>query len=146
MKKQTKEQVRKKMQAVKSSGSKIETALTKALWTKGYHYRKNNRKVFGTPDLTFKQLKIAIFVDGEFWHGKNWKVRKYDHKTNKKFWFNKIEKNIARDKLVNRTLKKNGWQVLRFWGNDIENNLEVCVKTIEQVLEQNKSKFSLKKD
>ncbi|MCL4547181.1 MAG: very short patch repair endonuclease [Bacteroidetes bacterium] len=137
MRKQTTEQVRRKMQAVKSSGSKIETALAKALWGKGYRYRKNNKTVFGTPDITFKQLKIAIFVDSEFWHGKNWEVRKYDHKTNKKFWYTKIENNIARDKLVNRTLKKSGWQVLRFWGNDIENKLEFCVKKIEQLIKNN---------
>lgn len=134
MKEQTTEQISKKMQAVKSSGSKIETTLARAIWVKGYRYRKNDKTVFGTPDLTFKQLKIAIFVDSEFWHGKNWKVRKYDHKTNKKFWYTKIENNIARDKLVNRTLKKSGWQVLRFWGKDIESNLKVCVEKTEQLI------------
>lgn len=133
MRNQEVEPVNKKMQSVKSSGSKIETALAKALWGKGFHYRKNDKTVFGTPDLTFKQLKIAIFVDSEFWHGKNWKVRKYDHKTNKKFWYNKIENNIARDKLVTRILKKGGWKVLRFWGQEIETNIEQCVKRIESV-------------
>jgi len=133
MKKQTTEQVNKKMQAVKNSGSKIETALAKALWRNGHRYRKNDRSVFGTPDLTFKQIKIAIFVDGEFWHGKNWKHRKHDHRTNKKFWHNKIETNIARDKTVNRTLTKEGWQVLRFWGCEIETDLETCVKKIERI-------------
>ena len=120
MKKQAAEQVNKKMQAVKSSGSKIEKLLTKALWKNGHRYRKNDRSVLGTPDLTFKQAKIAIFVDSEFWHGKNWRERKYDHKTNKKFWFSKIEQNIRRDKLVNQKLSKSGWKVLRFWGEDIK--------------------------
>lgn len=139
MSKQTAEQIRAKMRAVKSSGSKIETALAKALWASGHRYRKNNKSVFGTPDLTFKQLKIAIFVDSEFWHGKNWKARKYDHKIHKKFWHNKIEKNIARDKLVNKMLRKSGWQVIRFWGKEIENNLSGCVKKIEDVKNQNKN-------
>lgn len=72
----TKEQRRKNMQAVKSKGSKIETLLAKALWAKGYRYRKNDRTVFGNPDLTFKKHKIAIFCDSEFWHGKDWELRK----------------------------------------------------------------------
>lgn len=131
MRKETAEQIRTKMQAVKSSGSKIETTLAKALWKNGHRYRKNNRSVFGTPDLTFKQIKMAIFVDSEFWHGKNWKVRKYDHKTNKIFWHNKIERNIRRDKIVNRILRKDGWCVLRFWGEEIVSDLEKCVKKIE---------------
>lgn len=133
MSKQTAEQIRSKMQAVKSSGSKIEKALAKALWQNGHRYRKNNRSVFGNPDLTFKHIKIAIFVDSEFWHGKNWRVRKNDHKTNKKFWHNKIERNIKRDKIVNRTLKKDGWHVLRFWGKEIETDLQKCVTKIEVV-------------
>lgn len=60
------------MQAVKASGSKIEIILDKALFARGYRYRKNNPKVFGKPDFTFGKYKIAIFVDGEFWHGKDW--------------------------------------------------------------------------
>ncbi len=63
------------MQAVRSKGSKIEIALAKALWSKGYRYRKHNKTVFSRPDFTFKSKKIAIFVDSEFWHGKDWKRR-----------------------------------------------------------------------
>lgn len=70
------------MQAVKSIGSKIELALSKELWKLGYRYRKNDKSVFGKPDLTFKKYKIAVFVDSEFWHGKDWELRKHDHKSN----------------------------------------------------------------
>jgi DNA mismatch endonuclease Vsr len=80
MDKLTPEQRRKNMQAVKSKGSKIETLLAKELWKKGYRYRKNDKTVYGKPDLTFKKYKIAVFVDSEFWHGKNWKERKNDKK------------------------------------------------------------------
>lgn len=134
MDKLTPEQRRKNMQAVKAKGSVIEVTLAKALWAKGYRYRKNNKSVFGKPDLTFKRQKIAVFVDGDFWHGKNWKQRKHDHKSNQEFWHAKIEKNMARDKLVNRTLKKEGWTVLRFWGSDIKKNLETCIAKIEAAL------------
>jgi len=130
MDKLTKDQRRKNMQAVKSSGSKIETTLAKALWSMGYRYRKNDKTVFGKPDITMKRYKLAIFVDSEFWHGKDWSKRKYDHKSNKKFWINKIERNIQRDKEVNRKLRKEGWKVLRFWGSRIKKNVDECVVTI----------------
>jgi len=81
----TKEQRRKNMQAVKATGSKIETALAKELFSRGLRYRKNDKTVFGKPDLTFKKYKIAVFVDSEFWHGKDWHIRKHQHKTNKRF-------------------------------------------------------------
>lgn len=130
MDRHTKEQRRKNMQAVKSKGSKIEIALAKALWDIGYRYRKNDKGVFGRPDITLKKHKIAIFVDSEFWHGKNWKERKHDHKTNKKFWTKKIEGNIKRDKVVNKQLAKEGWIVVRFWGKDIEGKLDKCINKI----------------
>lgn len=114
MDKHTKEQRRRNMQAVKSKGSKIETALAKALWARGFRYRKNNKTVFGKPDFTFKQLKIAIFVDSEFWHGKDWEIKKHEHKSNRDFWHKKIERNIERDKEVNQKLKEENWKVLRF--------------------------------
>src|SRR5699024_5370029 len=108
MDKLTKEQRRKNMQANKATGTKPELLLAKTLYGRGHRYRKNNKTVFGKPDLTFKRLKLAIFVDGEFWHGKDWEKRKFNHKTNKKFWHDKIERNIERDKEVNTELKEQG--------------------------------------
>lgn len=128
------EQRSKNMQAIKAKGSKIETTLAKALFAQGYRYRKNDSTVFGKPDLTFKRIKLAIFVDSEFWHGKNWRVKKLEIKSNKEFWQNKIESNIKRDKEVTRTLKKTGWTVLRFWGKEIEKNLDFCILKIERAL------------
>jgi DNA mismatch endonuclease Vsr len=127
----TKEQRSKNMQAIKDRGSKIETTLAKALFAKGYRYRKNDHTVFGKPDLTFKKYKLAIFVDSEFWHGKDWPRTKHNHKSNIDFWHNKIQRNIKRDKNVNEKLKKEGWKVLRFWGKQITTNLEKCVLKIQ---------------
>jgi DNA mismatch endonuclease Vsr len=118
----TKEQRRKNMQAVKATGSKIETALAKSLFARGHRYRKNDRTVFGKPDLTFKKIKLAVFVDSEFWHGKDRETKKHDHKSNQDFWLPKIERNIQRDKEVNKRLKREGWKVLRFWGKQVEKN------------------------
>lgn len=138
MDKLTKEQRRKNMQAVKSKGSKIETLLAKELWIRGHRYRKNNKTVYGKPDLTFKKHKIAIFVDSEFWHGKDWKEKKKDHKSNQEFWHKKIERNIERDREFNDYLIKTGWQVLRFWGRQIETELVNCVQKIENTINEAK--------
>jgi DNA mismatch endonuclease Vsr len=136
------EQRRKNMQAVKSKNSKIELAIGKSLWANGLRYRKNNKTVYGKPDFTFKKLKIAIFCDSEFWHGKDWINRKNDIKSNKEFWIPKIERNIQRDIEVNEKLLKEGWIVLRFWGNEILKNLSSCtnliIKTIDETKRKNK--------
>ena len=132
------------MQAVKSHGSKIELALLKELWKRGYRYRKNDKTVFGKPDLTFKNIKLAIFVDSEFWHGKNWTERKHDHKSNQDFWHTKIERNISRDKEVNEHLTKNGWNVLRFWGNQVTKNMLLCLSEIEQEIQARKDEIKRK--
>ena len=92
-----KEQRRKNMQAIRSTNTKMEVALAKALWASGHRYRKNDKTVFGKPDLTFKQLKIAVFVDSEYFHGKDWVILKHRINTNRKFWWNKIETNMKRD-------------------------------------------------
>lgn len=129
------------MQANKSTGTKPELLFATTLHTRGHRYRKNNKTVIGKPDLTFKKIKLAIFIDGEFWHGKNWEERKNDHKTNREFWINKIERNIERDKEVNCRLQAQGWTVLRFWSKEIEKNLLSCVLQVEKVIKELKMKF-----
>ena len=119
------------MKAVKSKGSKIELMLGKAMWAKGLRYRKNDKNVFGKPDFTFKKYKVAVFCDSEFWHGKDWDQKKYEHKSNIKFWHQKIGRNIERDKEVNSELLKEGWKVLRFWGKEIEKDLLHCMVKVE---------------
>lgn len=128
------------MQAIRSSNTKAEILLAKALFSKGYRYRKNNKSVFGTPDLTFKKIKLAIFVDGEFWHGKDWENRKNKIETNKEYWIKKIESNIKRDIKVNDILLNQNWTVLRFWAKDIEKKLDYCVSKIENVIKSLKEK------
>ena len=127
----TPQQRSKNMRAIRSTNTKAEIRLAKSLWNLGYRYRKNNRTVFGTPDLTFKKLKIAIFVDSEFFHGKDWETQKDRVKTNTEFWQKKIERNIQRDIEVNNYLESQNWKVLRFWSAEIEKNLEECVATIQ---------------
>lgn len=127
------------MQAIRNKNSEIERILAKELWQKGYRYRKNDKTVFGKPDLTFKGLKIAIFADSEYFHGKDWEKKKNSIKTNTIFWQKKIEQNVLRDKIVTETLLKNNWEVLRFWGDDIKKNLDFCVAQIITTIEKRKN-------
>ena len=133
MERHSSEQRSKNMQAVKSSGSKEELAIAKALWHRGLRYRKNNKTVFGKPDFTFKKYKIAIFVDSEFFHGKDFETKKKPV-NNAEFWDKKIRRNIQRDNEVNAYLKEQGWTVLRFWSNEIKKNLADVVDAIESAI------------
>ena len=131
----TPQQRSKNMQAVRSTNTKDEVRLAKALWHLGYRYRKNNKTVFGKPDFTFKKLKIAIFIDSEFFHGKDWKTRKKPQ-TNPEFWIKKIERNMQRDIEVNTHLESQNWKILRFWSNDIKKNLDSCILEIQNAISE----------
>ena len=140
MDKLTKEQRSKNMQAIKNKGTKDEVLLAKKLWRIGLRYRKNDNSVFGKPDLTFKRYKIAIFIDSEFFHGKDWETEKYKIKSNREFWWPKIERNITRDITVNQVLENAGWKVIRFWSKSMRKNIDACVETIMHILIEEKDK------
>ncbi|GAB1359562.1 hypothetical protein MASR1M31_13470 [Porphyromonadaceae bacterium] len=126
----TKEQRYRNMHANKGKGTMLELLFGKLLWNAGVRYRKNDKLVFGTPDFTIRNLKIAIFCDGEFWHGRNWEIRKKDHKNNCDFWYSKIQRNIERDNEVNKTLQMQGWNVFRFWETEITKEPDKCLNII----------------
>ena len=126
----TPQQRRKNMQHVRNKDSRIEIILRRALWAEGVRYRKNTNRVFGHPDIAMIGLKIAVFCDSEFWHGYDWENRKNDIKSNREFWIPKIERNIQRDIEVTEHLEKEGWIVLRFFGKEIINDTDNCIKTI----------------
>ncbi|MBP3195938.1 MAG: very short patch repair endonuclease, partial [Butyrivibrio sp.] len=118
----TKDQRRKNMQHIKAKNTKIEVLLRKELWKRGYRYRKNYDKLPGSPDIALTKYKIAIFCDGEFFHGKDWEVLKpkLKNSNNSEFWISKISRNREHDSEVNKKLLFEGWTVIRFWGNDIK--------------------------
>lgn len=125
------------MRAIKNKGTKGEMLLAKALWKAGCRYRKNDKSVYGKPDFSFKKKKVAIFVDSEFFHGKDWETEKFRIKSNRDFWWPKIERNMERDTEVNETLNLHGWKVIRFWSADIFKNLDSCLETILNALNKN---------
>lgn len=132
----TKEQRHKNMQHIRSCNTKIEVLLRRALWEKGYRYRKNYKELPGKPDIALTKYKIAIFCDGEFFHGKDWEVLRprLEKSNNSEFWISKISRNRERDDDVNKKLLFMGWTVIRFWGNDIKKHTDECVKVIEEAI------------
>ena len=131
----TKEQIHNNMSSVKNRNTDLEKKLCCALRDVGIvSFCQNDRTVFGSPDIVFKSRKIAVFCDGDFWHGRNWESAKNDIKSNKAFWIDKIESNIKRDLEVNERLRKEGWLVLRFWGSQIKTDVMSCVKSIQNAL------------
>ena len=136
----TTSQRRKSMQGNKSSGTKIEIILGKAMYAAGLRYRKNNKSILGTPDFSFKKYKVVVFADGDFWHGKDWETRRKKIGANAAFWFEKIERNIERDYKVTKALCEDGWTVLRFWETDIRKNTEGCVAKVSEAITEAKKK------
>ena len=135
MDKLTPEQRKKCMRANKSTGTKPELVLAKAMWALGLRYRKNSGSIFGKPDFSFKKYKVAVFVDGEFWHGKDWEQKKAEIKGNREFWIAKIERNIKRDIEVTGRLKAEGWTVLRFWSNDVVKDTTSCAEKVKEIIQ-----------
>lgn len=119
-----------RMSRIRSKETGIEVTLRRALFAAGLRYRKNYRQASGCPDIAFAGLRIAVFCDSSFWHGRDMHKMEMRLRTNKTFWLNKINSNIARDRHVDLTLKEAGWKVLRFWDEDIEHRLDKCVKLI----------------
>jgi DNA mismatch endonuclease (patch repair protein) len=122
------------MRKIKAKNTTPEIILRKALWNEGIRYRKENKGIIGNPDIVIKKYRLAIFIDGEFWHGFNWKEKKEKIKSNREYWIKKIEKNIARDKLNNQLLKEQNWIVLRFWEHEIKRDLKKCVEKVKNDL------------
>ena len=129
----SKEKRSKIMAAIRSKNTKPELALRKALWSKGLRYRVHYGKE--KIDIAFPSKKLAIFVDGCFWHG--CPIHSHVPKSNKSYWLPKLKKNIERDSAKNKRLMENGWKVLHFWEHELVEIEPVLVK-IQEVMEPDK--------
>lgn len=133
--KKTSDQISYNMSRIKNKNTTIELRLEEELRKRGLTtFVRNQKGIPGKPDFVFEARKVVVFCDGDFWHGFNWEVTKNTVHSNKEFWINKIEKNMARDAKVNAILAEQGWRILRFWGHDIKKNLDQCADTVEAAL------------
>ena len=127
-------QTRKRMSRVRLKGGKAEQLLAKALWRKGYRYRKNDKRLPGSPDIAILKHRIAVFVDGEFWHGQNWETRKERLQRNREYWIEKIEENMARDRRNDLLLQDLGWTTVHFWEKEVLKQPDDCIAMIEETI------------
>jgi DNA mismatch endonuclease (patch repair protein) len=118
------------MSKIRGKNTKPELLFRKALWKRGIRYRINSKKLPGKPDISIQKYKLAIFIDGEFWHGYNWNERKETININRGFWIPKIERNMQRDEEVNQQLADLDYTVFRFWERDIKAELDKCINDI----------------
>ena len=135
----TREQRHKNMSHIRSKDTKPEVLLRKALWKRGIRYRKNYAALPGKTDIALTRYKIAIFVDGDFWHARDHQDSPGEQvASNKEYWQNKLKNNVERDKAVNDVLTEDGWLVLRFWSSDVMKHLDDCINQILQYIPDKK--------
>lgn len=132
----TNEHIKKTMQGNTKKNTSIEVLFRKALWHRGIRYRNNCKDVLGTPDVVIKKYKLAVFCDGDFWHGKEY----HGVKNHKKFWDEKIKRNRERDLEYTIRLRDEGWIVLRFWESDIRHDVDSCVDKVVTMIRRVKEK------
>jgi len=139
-----------KMRRVHSSNTAAELLFRKALWKKGLRYSVCKTDLPGKPDIVLASRRIAIFIDGDLWHGGQWRHRgklaledQFRNTTSKRYWLDKIRGNIARDCKVTNALLLSGWTVMRFWESDIQNNLDHCIDATLRVVEKDAKATSL---
>ncbi|TCD10496.1 very short patch repair endonuclease [Pedobacter frigidisoli] len=118
------------MSKIKGKNSIPELKLRKALWAKNVRFRIHPKGFQGKPDLIINKYRLAIFVDGDFWHGYEWEERKSSLKKNTGFWIPKIERNMQRDRQINEVLSAKGYTVMRFWEHQVKENLAKCVNQV----------------
>jgi DNA mismatch endonuclease (patch repair protein) len=119
------------MKRVKLKNGSLEVLLQQALRLRGHRFHRHVRRLPGRPDIVFPRLKLAIFVDGDFWHG--WRLSTWEHKLSP-FWRQKLHANRARDQRNFRKLRALGWKVIRFWQHQLKKDVGGCVRTVEEAL------------
>ena len=134
------------MSKIRGTDTSIELRLRKELYRRGIRYRKNSKAIYGHPDISIKKYKIAIFCDGDFWHGYNWEEREQEIKSNRGYWVKKIEKNMEKDIEVNHVLDHLGYTVIRVWEHEIEKDLEGTANMIEKTIRNTIDEYNKRKN
>lgn len=119
------------MARIRSKDTGIELVLRSGLHRRGYRFRKHVRALAGCPDIVFPKERVAIFVDGDFWHG--YRFARWQH-TLPPFWQQKIENNRRRDRRNFAKLRRAGWKVVRIWGHELKHSPSACIDRIAELL------------
>lgn len=118
------------------TGTAAEMLLRRALWARGLRYRVDASWVLGRPDIVFESARVAVFCDGDFWHGHDLDARlaRLERGHNAAYWTAKINRNVARDALVTAALEREGWAVLRVWESDIRRDADAAADAVEHAV------------
>lgn len=124
------------MSRIRGKDTSIEVKLRKALWAKGYRFRKNYKGLPGSPDIALTKYKVAVFCDSEFFHGKDWDILrpKLEQGKNPGYWVSKIQRNMERDQEKDNLLRFTDWTVIHLWGKEILQDTDECIKIIEEAI------------
>ncbi|MGN7232833.1 very short patch repair endonuclease [Priestia megaterium] len=131
----SKEQRRKNMQAIRSQ-SKLENRVSRELWNRGIRFRKNDKSLFGKPDISIKKYKVVIFIDSCFWHA--CELHGNRPKSNQEYWDKKLSRNKQRDAEIIEFYNQKGWYLKRVWEHEIKENLKLTVDNLVLFIEQAK--------
>lgn len=129
----TDEATSKRMSKVKLKKGDAEVLLARQLWRLGYRYRLNFKGLPGSPDIAILKYRIAVFVDGEFWHGYDWENRKIKLKRNRDYWIEKIEENMVRDVRADKELLAMGWIPIHFWSKEVIKDTSSCIQAVQEL-------------
>lgn len=130
------------MSRIRGKNTSIENLLAHELWHRGLRFRRNGRGIYGHPDISIRKYRIAIFCDGDFWHGYDWENRKDAIKSNREYWIAKIERNMEKDAEVNHILSSQGWTVIRLWEHEIRNDLPDAADLVMRLIGEKKAQLN----
>jgi DNA mismatch endonuclease, patch repair protein len=142
----SKAEIARNMGAIRSRDNKTEVALRKALYAKGLRYRLHPAGIEGKPDIVFPRERVAVFVDGDFWHARLLRESGMGsfpsliRTPKKEYWLTKFTRRIERDDEVNSLLRQSGWHVVRFWESDLRRDLENCVTLVDQAIRRRRKR------
>lgn len=123
------------MSKIRSKNTEPERIVFRELRKRKIYFQRHYKKALGSPDIAFPRKKIAIFIDGDFWHGRNF--AKDRNRLPKKYWRKKIETNILRDKNNRAKLRKQGWKILRVWASDITETTQKIIDKVVNFISEN---------
>lgn len=135
------EDVSRTMRAIRSTGNRAEVSLRKALHRLGYRYRLYAKSLPGKPDLVFPRARVAVFIDGDFWHGREYieggmeALQQRIKSPNKSYWIPKIQRNTERDSRVTAELEAMGWEVVRIWESEAKQDLSAAVDRVRRAVD-----------
>lgn len=132
-------------QNTRARDTSIELLVRRLLWRRGVRFRVSPRNVLGKPDIVFPRSRVAVFCDGDFWHGKDWSLasERLSQGSNAAYWRSKIAYNIARDRAITEALSRDGWTVLRFWESEIKSDPHFIVDSILECVVQRPDRLEI---